>query len=48
VRFAEERKVDLIVVASHGLHGFRALLGSTTDGVLHTASCDVLAVRVGS
>jgi len=48
VHFAEERKMDLIVVASHGHHGIRALLGSTTDGVLHAASCDVLAVRVGT
>lgn len=48
VRFAEERQMDLIVVASHGLHGISALLGSTADGVLHTASCDVLAVRAGT
>ena len=48
VRFAEERKMDLIVVASHGLHGISALLGSTANGVLHTASCDVLAVRAGA
>ena len=48
VRFAEERKMDLIVVASHGRHGISALLGSTADGVLHTASCDVLAVRAGT
>lgn len=47
VRFAEEGKMDLIVVASHGLHAISALLlGSTADGVLHTAPCDVLAVRV--
>ena len=45
VRFAKERQMDLIVVASHGRHGISALLGSTTTGVLHTASCDVLAVR---
>ncbi|HDK38093.1 MAG TPA: universal stress protein [Thiolapillus brandeum] len=45
VRFAEERQIDLIVVASHGHHGIGALLGSTADGVLHNASCDVLAVR---
>lgn len=46
VRFAKERQMDLIVVASHGRHGISsALLGSTATGVLHTASCDVLAVR---
>jgi len=48
VRFAEERKMDLIVVASHGRHGISALLASTADGVLHNASCDVLAVRAGT
>lgn len=46
VRFAEKQQIDLIVVASHGRHGLGALLGSTADGVLHTAPCDVLAVRV--
>ncbi|WP_136249131.1 universal stress protein [Halomonas borealis] len=46
-RFAEEQSVDLIVVGSHGRHGFALLLGSTSTGVLHGAQCDVLAVRVG-
>jgi universal stress protein A len=46
-RFAEEHDVDLIVVGSHGRHGFALLLGSTSTGVLHGAQCDVLAVRVG-
>jgi universal stress protein A len=38
--------VDLIIVGSHGRHGFRLLLGSTANAVLHGAKCDVLAVRV--
>lgn len=46
-RFAQENDVDLIVVGSHGRHGFALLLGSTSTGVLHGAQCDVLAVRVG-
>lgn len=37
---------DLIVVGSHGRHGLGLLLGSTANGVLHGASCDVLAVRL--
>ncbi|MEL0638406.1 MULTISPECIES: universal stress protein [Marinomonas] len=45
-RIAEERQVDLIVVGSHGRHGLALLLGSTANGVLHGAPCDVLAVRV--
>jgi universal stress protein A len=46
IRVAEENKVDLIVVGSHGRHGFALLLGSTANGVLHHALCDVLAVRL--
>jgi universal stress protein A len=45
-RVAEEQGVDLIVVGSHGRHGLELLLGSTANGVLHAAKCDVLAVRV--
>jgi universal stress protein A len=46
-RVAEEEGADLIVVGSHGRHGLALLLGSTANGVLHGANCDVLAVRVG-
>jgi universal stress protein A len=38
--------VDLIVVGSHGKHGLGLLLGSTSNGVLHQAKCDVLTVRM--
>ena len=48
VRIAEENEVDLIVVGSHGRHGFALLLGSTANGVLHHATCDVLAVRLNN
>ncbi len=37
---------DLIVVGSHGRHGFGLLLGSTANGVLHGATQDVLTVRI--
>lgn len=46
IRVAEEKHCDLIVLGSHGRHGVRMLLGSTANGVLHHANCDVLAVRV--
>ncbi|RRJ84651.1 universal stress protein [Aestuariirhabdus litorea] len=46
-RMAEEFDVDLIVVGSHGRHGLALILGSTSTSILHGASCDVLAVRVG-
>lgn len=45
-RLSEEREADLIVVGSHGRKGFQLLLGSTANGVLHGAICDVLAVRI--
>lgn len=44
---AKEISADVVVVGSHGRHGLALLLGSTANGVLHGASCDVLAVRVG-
>ena len=43
---SEEIGADLIVVGSHGRHGLSLLMGSTANGVLHGARCDVLAVRV--
>jgi len=46
-RIASEKAVDLVVVGSHGRHGLALLLGSTANGVLHGATTDVLAVRVG-
>jgi universal stress protein A len=46
-RTAQSVGADVIVVGSHGRHGLALLLGSTANGVLHGASCDVLAVRVG-
>ncbi len=46
VRIANEAQVDLIVLGSHGRHGLALLLGSTANGVLHHAPCDVLAVRL--
>lgn len=46
VNLATEKGCDLIVVGSHGRHGVRLLLGSTANGVLHHAQCDVLAVRI--
>ncbi len=44
--YAREISADLIVLGSHGRHGLALLLGSTANGVLHLAGCDVLAVRV--
>lgn len=43
---AEEHAVDLLVVGSHGRHGWAILFGNTANGVIKGAECDVLAVRV--
>ncbi len=46
VELANRQKVDLIVAGSHGRHGFKLLLGSTANSILHHANCDVMAVRL--
>ncbi|MGE0114030.1 MAG: universal stress protein [Steroidobacteraceae bacterium] len=43
---AVEMGADLIVVGNHARHGLKALVNFTEDAVLHTASCDVLAVHL--
>lgn len=45
---ADELGVDLIVVGSHGRHGFSLLLGATANAVLHGAKCDVFMLRCKS
>jgi universal stress protein A len=44
---AKELAIDLIVMGTHGQSGLKLLLGSTANSVLHGATCDILAVRVG-
>jgi universal stress protein A len=46
VETAKELGVDLVVLGSHGKHGLGLLLGSTANGVLHHAECDVLTIRI--
>lgn len=38
-------KADLIVIGTHGSSGYKVLLGSVANTVLHCAKQDVLAVR---
>ncbi|WP_062147431.1 universal stress protein [Beggiatoa leptomitoformis] len=45
-RLAVEQQIDLIIVASHGKHGFFKLVGSDTTDILEEANCDVLVVRI--
>ena len=46
IQFAEENKIDLIVMGTKGRTGIkRFLLGSVTESVVHHAHCPVLVVR---
>lgn len=48
VRLARDRKVDMIVMATHGHTGFKhLLLGSTAEKVVRKAGCPVLTVHPG-
>ena len=41
-----EVDVELVVIGTHGRHGWRLLLGSTPNAVIHGTPCSVLAVRI--
>ncbi|MBI4455323.1 MAG: universal stress protein [Acidobacteria bacterium] len=44
--FAREKEADLIVVGTHGRTGLaRVLMGSTAEGLLRQAPCQVLVVK---
>jgi nucleotide-binding universal stress UspA family protein len=46
IRVAESEKVDLIVIATHGVTGWRRLaFGSVADKLVRTAECSVLVLR---
>ena len=46
IRYAGEKGVDLIVIATHGLSGWRRFIsGSTTEQIVRQASCPVLTIR---
>ena len=46
VRLAEHNNVDLVVIATHGMTGWRRLaFGSVAEKVLRLAGCPVLLLR---
>ncbi|WP_395947446.1 universal stress protein [Caedibacter taeniospiralis] len=47
VKLAEELDCDIIVIGSHGRYGVERFIGSTANGVLQRADCDVLVIRIG-
>lgn len=46
IRTAQRLSSDLIVLGSRERHGLAILLNFTEDTILHSAPCDVLAVRL--
>lgn len=44
---AAEIGADLVIIGSHGRHGFLGLFGSTAKSVLRDVQCDVLCVKLG-
>ncbi len=44
IEIATERMAD---IGSHGRSGWKLLLGSTANKLLHGAHCDILTLRVG-
>lgn len=46
IRFADEHKIDLIIIGSHGRSGLKkAVLGSVASGVIKNANCPVMIVK---
>lgn len=46
-KFAEDKKIDLIVLGTHGRKGIdRIIFGSTAEQVVRNALCPVLSVRI--
>lgn len=46
LRARDESGADLIIIGHRSRRGLAALFGSTDDGVLHRAPCDVLAMHL--
>ena len=46
VSYSKSKKIDLIVMAAHGITGWdKLVLGSVSDSVIHRVRCPVLIVR---
>ncbi|MES2204409.1 MAG: universal stress protein [Pseudomonadota bacterium] len=45
-KLVKQENIDCMIVGSHGRHGFSELLGSTAHIAVHSASCDVMTVRI--
>ena len=45
VELVNKLRIDLLVVGAHHKQGFRCLLGSTAESLLHALPCDILMVK---
>lgn len=46
IRYTTEKNIDLIVIATHGLSGWRRFIsGSVTEQIVRQAVCPVLTIR---
>jgi len=46
IEYADSKKIDLIVMGSHGRTGFnQLLLGSVSNAVVHSSKCPVLIIK---
>jgi len=49
VELSVEEKADLIIIATHGLTGWRKVIfGSVTEKVIRLSNCPVLSIRIPS
>jgi universal stress protein A len=46
IDFAAKIDADLLVLGTHGRHGWKKILGSTAAAVVHSAPADVLLVKI--
>ncbi|MEE9327544.1 MAG: universal stress protein [Cocleimonas sp.] len=44
IEYARKNNIDLIVIGSHGRRGLARLIGSSANGIINHAPCDVLTV----
>lgn len=45
-RLAESKKADLIILGTHSKKGIHTLIGSTANGVVNHAKCDVSLIKI--
>jgi len=45
---AKEKDMDLIIIGSHAKKGLQLLMGSTANGVMQQAPCDVFLIKMNN